>query len=748
MKKVELLAPAGNYRAFGGALCAGADAVYLGGDQFSARAYADNFTNEEICRALHYAHLFGVKLYLTLNTLIKEKEFCLLYDYMAPLYEAGLDGVIIQDLGVWQFMRENFPDLELHASTQMTITGTEGALFLQEMGASRIVPARELSLEELKEIKTKTGLELECFIHGAMCYSYSGQCLFSSILGGRSGNRGRCAQPCRLPYQITHADGEKTVTSGECYPLSLKDMCTLEFLPALLESGIDSLKIEGRMKRPEYAAGVTAVYRKYIDRYYAAGAAQYRVDKEDLDRLRKLYIRSGIQTGYYERHNGREMITLHKPGYAGNDEALLEEIAAQYMGEEKRHQVAVKGVFHAGKAAVLQIMGNGITHTSCGATVQEATGRPMDEKAIAKQLRKMGNSHLMIAPEDPDGVRIEAGESVFIPVGQLNELRRNAVEAFEAKLIAAQNLPAGRKLHERAEKQREDVLHLHRERENAFPPVHVTVRTLEQLEAVCHYPCERVYLDSDFYLQEMNQICQYLKKFQKNAIYLALPYIIRKQDETYLKNLFSMLDAQFSDPERTDAKIKGVLVRNLESLFWVSSRSFHERAYEIVSDAGLYCFNSEALRVLHDYCAESYLPYELNAGEYRQLLDNRGSHRLSLIVYATIPMMISANCLRQTTGCCVRDERTHLSFLQDRYQTQFPVLCHCRHCYNVIYNSLPFSLHGRQKEWSGYGLSAVRLDFTLESGIQVRELLDYYFEQKNAFPVEKYTAGHYKRGVE
>ena len=242
MKKVELLAPAGNYEALTGALMAGADAVYLGGNAFGARAYADNFSKEEICEGIRYAHILGKKIYLTVNTLVKEREFPSLYDFLLPFYENGLDGVIIQDMGVFTFIREHFPGLELHASTQMTITGAYGASLLKKEGACRIVPARELSLKEIIEIKNKVDIEIETFVHGAMCYCYSGQCLFSSILGGRSGNRGRCAQPCRLPYRV---DG-----GPEEYPLSMKDMCTIELLPELIEAGIDSFKIEGRMKKP------------------------------------------------------------------------------------------------------------------------------------------------------------------------------------------------------------------------------------------------------------------------------------------------------------------------------------------------------------------------------------------------------------------------------------------------------------------------------------------------------------------
>ena len=266
-RRVELLAPAGNYESFLGAICAGADAVYLGGEKFGARAYADNFSEEEICRAVSYAHVFGRKVYLTVNTLMKESELEELIPYLEPFYLAGLDGVIVQDIGALLAIKEAFPGLELHASTQMSITGSYGAGMLKELGVVRVVPARELSLSEIESLGRETGLEIEAFIHGAMCYCYSGQCLFSSILGGRSGNRGRCAQPCRLPYRIG-GDGKP---GTEQYPLSLKDMCTISFLPKLIEAGISSFKIEGRMKKPEYAAGVTAIYRKYIDLYYEKG---------------------------------------------------------------------------------------------------------------------------------------------------------------------------------------------------------------------------------------------------------------------------------------------------------------------------------------------------------------------------------------------------------------------------------------------------------------------------------------------
>ena len=734
MKKVELLAPAGCYEALIGAFRAGADAVYLGGEKFGARAYADNFSKEEICRVLRYAHIWGKKIYLTVNTLVKESEFSSLYEYLSPFYEAGLDGIIIQDLGVWQYVRETFPGLALHASTQMAVMGSGGASLLKREGAARIVPARELSLAEVKAIREKTGLELECFIHGAMCYSYSGQCLFSSILGGRSGNRGRCAQPCRLPYAVSDPEtGRKT---GEMHVLSLKDMCTIAFLPKLLEAGIDSFKIEGRMKRPEYAAGVTAIYRRYIDAFYQYGADAYHVKPEDLDRLQRLYIRDEVQTGYYERMNGKEMITLGKAGYTGPDEALVHEIAERYPGQEKKCSVTIRGAFQIGEAAVLQIEGEGISRTVSGTVVERAKTRPMPQEDFLKHLRKMGNSFLRITKE-----RISVDQDAFMPVGSLNELRRRAVKAFEDSLIEENGLLSGRSgvqdtLQNKLQKTKET---------SEKAQLHVAVQNMEQLKAALKYPLERIYIDSDWYLAEFDRISRHMAGQEAAAVFLALPYVTREKDLEYYEKLFSLL--------RTEKGIKGFLVRNLESLFRAEYfiKTYKSGPFEIVADAGVYCFNAEAFRFLQRSCQEVYLPYELNGKECRQLLSRCGQ-RLSMIVYGTIPMMISANCVRKTSDICGKErgdtETGRPVFLTDRYHTKFPVQCRCRHCYNIIYNSVPLSLHQKFQEIRETGIYAARLDFVWETGELAEKILDFYCGRTENFPVTEYTAGHYKRGVE
>lgn len=835
-ERVELLAPAGSYEAFLGAVNAGADAVYLGGQQFGARAYADNFTTEEIVRALRVAHLYGKKIYLTVNTLLKEREMASLAAYLSPFYEAGLDGVIVQDLGVFRRIREQFPNLPLHVSTQMTVTGVRGAALLKEQGACRVVPARELSLEEVRKIREETDMEVECFVHGAMCYSYSGQCLFSSILGGRSGNRGRCAQPCRLPYEIF--DGKKRL-SGSSYPLSLKDMCTLEYLPSLLEAGIDSFKIEGRMKRPEYAAGVTAVYRKYIDLYYRKGAAGYRVEPEDMDRLRRLYIRSEIQTGYYGRHNGKEMVTLEKPGYEGCDEALLLEIRERYIREPEKMPVRIQAHIKAGEPMRLRMEAadtaeggsrrkqnrhaaltrNGpdggrfaveegrpererFTAEIVGETVQPAKKAPLSEEEVRKRLCKTGDSLLTVA-----ACEIAMEGMCFVPVRALNELRRSAVEAFEAA-VAESRGTAGRQrakacLENESDREKkldrpsQSINHTSNDKMNREipaiakslagdnrtadsasetiavkkcileqsagekqvmekPAADVTVSTREQFGAALGWGgCRRIYIESDLFLKlvaEMMEMAgaaaQESDGVEMQVFYLALPYILRERDEAYLRRLEERL-------EQAGALVRGFLVRSLEGLGWVrkvcrerevtGEQNGGRAAYEIVPDAGLYCFNAETLGFFGDFSAEITLPYELNAGEAAHLVRAAREQGMgtSLIAYSRIPMMATANCLQKTAGLCgAQTGGKRQLLLKDRLGRTFPVEINCDRCYNIIYNCVPYSLHGAKREREKVGADALRYDFTTEDGTQCVKILE------GDFPFTDYTTGHCKRGVE
>lgn len=794
--KVELLAPAGNAAAFYGAVKAGADAVYLAGQRFGARAYAENFTTENLVQCIRYAHLFGRRVYLAVNTLLKEGELAELDGYLAPFYEAGLDAVIVQDLGVLRHIRERFPGLGIHASTQMTLCGAYGAATLKRMGADRVVPARELGLEELTVMKAHADIEIETFVHGAMCYSYSGQCLFSSILGGRSGNRGRCAQPCRLPYSVSL---DKQRQTGECYPLSLKDMCAVRLLPQLIEAGIDSFKIEGRMKKPEYAAGVTAVYRKYIDRYFELreryspdrAAEEYKVDQEDYRLLTSLYIRSQVQEGYYFRRNGGEMVTLVSPAYSGSDEAALAEIAARYLDSPMKLPVTAEGRFETGSTASVSIRWGEQSVTVRGETVEAARSQPITAENVKKQLGKFGDS--VFAAE---ALRVSVSEDAFYPLGQINELRRRAAGQLE-RLILEKNGYSGSTLPEEdgnlgernkgvAEKETEGRKVLAQEagrKGNGLQTVRnqtpagdtvlsgwaVSVRTFEQLELLEKWILEgrrkpdRIYVEGDLLLRKEAASLESCRRLAVNSrIWIALPYIMRLEDEAYVGRLL--------ETARENGCFQGFLARSLDEVGFLTERGAFKNGLECRSDAGVYAWNREAVRELADLGISGFcLPYELRAEEQRELLtqgnmrergmcqrasgskdlrretsagESCGALLPEKIVYSRIPMMITANCVLRTIAGCGRDSGEAV-YLTDRYRKRFPVLRDCLHCGNIIYNSVPFSLHREHMRWSGV---CKRLDFTLESAGEMRSLLEAFWEG-GPFPFQDYTTGHEKRGV-
>ena len=749
-KRVELLAPAGNYEGFLGAVRAGADAVYLGGEKFGARAYADNFTGEEICRAISYAHLFGRKVYLTVNTLLKDTELSELPAYLEPFYEAGLDGVIVQDIGAFLLIRDTFPGLKLHVSTQMTVTGSHAAKMLKEMGADRIVPARELSLKEIEKLKKDTGLEVETFIHGAMCYCYSGQCLFSSILGGRSGNRGRCAQPCRLPYQIAEGGQHKK----ETYPLSLKDLCSISFLPKLIAAGIDSFKIEGRMKKPEYTAGVTAIYRKYIDLYYEKGAAGYAVEKEDLERLSALYVRSETQEGYYFKRNGADMVTLASPSYSGSDERLLTAVREQYLDEPLKKQIQIKAFFQTGEKAALTLSGIGpesdTAVTVYGEMVEKANKQPITAENIKISLQKLGNTFFTTKESD---ICVTLSPDAFYPLKEINTLRRQGVEALMQAFCAAWARPQEQKkagqespsAEESGRKMYQQALSGETVKAASF---HIGVSTREQLSAVRHmaFPAAVLYLESDMsgltaeFVKAMKE--EFVSTGQKTAVFIALPYIIRDGDLAVLSAMLPVLE-----------EADGVLLRNMEALGWLEEISYKGR---IRTDAGVYCFNQRSLQFMLEQAEGCCIPYELNRKECGRLLAGMDAGRLEKDVYGRIPLMITANCIAKTYGQCRKGTKeaenvpNRILRLQDRYHKAFPTAVCCRHCYNVIYNAVPLSLHDMVSE--GKVKTPMRLAFTVETGQETERILRFFADAQKGIlgqpPYAEYTLGHEKRGVE
>ena len=756
-KLPELLAPAGSRKAFLGALKAGADAVYLGGEKFGARAYAENFTTEEIIQSVREAHIFGRKVYLTLNVLTKESELDETVDFAMSLYREGLDGVIVQDLGVLRTLHERCPGLELHASTQLSSSAPESVRFLKKLGVKRVVPARELSLAEIRTIKREEPVEVECFIHGAMCYSYSGRCLLSSFLGGRSGNRGRCAGTCRLPYTISGPDG-KAVNLGkgrEHYPLSMRDLCVLEILPDLIDAGIDSFKIEGRMKSPHYAAGVTALYRKYIDYYREWDAAgrktPWKIAAEDMRQLRSLYLRADLSTGYYYKRNGKELLTIGKPGYAGTDEDLLQRIEEKYLREMPRRAISGMAFLTPGEAARLivtapDLSGNRmpVMAEAAGDTVQPAQKRPLQAEEIARRLKKTGDS--LFEFEDLD---VETAGDVFLPVASLNSLRREALRKLEEAILEraeedaaaagkgscagqAENVPPageGRvddRLSESCTKRPQPV---QGGEKNALPAVWAQVTTAAQLRAARQCGIENIIAE------ETPQIMETLTKEERSSCLIALPHVCRTDSREKVRKLASM-------------GFKGVLARNPEELDILAQAGYSGL---IIADGSLYQWNTAARDLLLRQCDLLSLGWELSSRDMIPLLEGAGGRQL-LSVYGRVPMMITAGCVRKTAGMCSHKEQAFFS-ITDRMGKSIPVRCVCGHCYNVIYNSLPLSLHSfvRKKDPVAMGAAGWICSFTTESGAETEEILRWYASGGASGDAQsvfgEFTTGHYRKSA-
>lgn len=705
-KDFELLAPAGSLEILKGVIESGADAVYVGGSMFGARAYANNFTEEELLEAIDFAHLRGVKVYLTVNTLIKNSEFSKLYDYLLPYYKRGLDAVIVQDLGVVKAIHEYFPSMEIHTSTQMTVTGADGVRFLSQFGVTRVVMAREVSLAEMKRIHEETGMELEAFVHGALCYSYSGQCLFSSILGGRSGNRGRCAQPCRLPYTV---EGKK-----DEYILSLKDMCGIKALDKLHDAGVYSLKIEGRMKQLEYACGVVKYYRSYID-------SMKPVSDADYDRIKALGNRCGFTDRYYFDHNGSDMVTYVKPNFVSN--------ATEPSPEKRKLSIEGELVLREGEPGSLTVKRGDVTYKASIEPVSAALKAPLDKKAAIDRINKTGDTDFEFSH-----IKAQIGENVFVPNGALNKLRRDAISGLCDKLLKKYYRDDARyadissmcELPEHVVKS--DAAH----EDGAVNAKDYTAicscMTRAQLDTLISYDCFDVfYLDFDMYdrntlIQQFADDVKCLTKRNKK-VYLMLPTILRADSSDYFVSIAKELD---------NVSFEGFVVKNYEELYLTENLFTGKK---VILDHNMYTFNDVSKSAFFEHgVSGDTVPLELNSKEIMHR-NNIGSQ---MIVYGYYPLMTTANCVHKNTKGC--DKKQKLIYLKDRYNKSFAVCNNCKECYNTIYNSLPTMLTKNIGKLKEAGIRSFRYSFTIETPKQIKAVMDD--------KVAEYTNGHYKRGVE
>ncbi len=766
-KKTELLSPAGSFDILKAVALAGADAVYAAGQQFGARAYADNLTKKELLEGLDYLHLKEKRLYLTVNTLLKNRELERLYDYLYPLYEAGLDGVIVQDIGVLHFVREHFPGLPIHASTQMNITGAYGAKLLLEAGCSRIVTARELSLEEISHIYETTGAEIESFVHGALCYSHSGQCLLSSMIGGRSGNRGRCAQPCRLPWELCSSKGEilnrnsdgnresSRKNRKDTYLLSPRDLCAVELIPRLIQSGVHSFKIEGRMKQAEYAAGVTGMYRKYLDICENDPKDLYEVSGEDKTILRNLGSRCGFTDGYYTRHNGKDMITFLKPSHEKNREQ-----GQELFRQENKEKI--KGFLRvsAGTPLYLMLRYKDIQAEVTGEQVQPAQKQPLTRETVLDKMKKTGNTPFVF-----EELQVELEGQAFVTISALNQIRREGLLKLQEEILKkyrrsarkpGETVPAdfpgsapeqkmvtdSRKSVPEQEESAVSVWVQKKKPRRQIPEIRVLTETPEQFQAALkQQEVSRIYPElpgrtGQTIAEQVSVLVAQAHKAGKEC-WPALPYIFRMETARRFESCWRELEASGAD---------GYLIRNYEEIRFLKERGVGPE--RIQGDYSLYVYSNEALRGFSELPLHYFtLPAELNFQELKENDCSRGE----MILYGRQPLMVSSQCVHKNTAGCSKKET--ISYLKDRYGKLFPVKNRCQDCYNVIYNISPLALFHHMKEISSLGPAGLRLSFTIEDQEETEHIFALFRQacsgnsDRQLCPAD-YTNGHFKRGVE
>ena len=806
---VEILAPGGSYESIISAMNSGADAIYTGGGMFGARAYADNLNQERLIEIIDAAHLRGKKIYLTVNTLLKQKELqTQLIPYLKPYYEAGLDAVLVQDFGVLSKIREAFPDLPIHASTQMTVLTSEFSKWLKQFGVSRVVPARELSLDELRKIKDEVDMEVETFVHGALCYCYSGQCLMSSMIGGRSGNRGRCAQPCRLPYQFVQ-DGQNSGidTKKPAYLLSLNDLCTLDLIPDMVDAGVDSFKIEGRMKGPEYAALVTSLYKKYTMMYLTKGRNGYKVDAADIEALMDLYNRGGFSKGYYQCHNDKSMITFDRSNHKGTRAAKIIKATADTVTFKALEQLHGQDVLEVKEGLSNQdtyawTLKSDIPVNTTFTIKHRFKSRQHDQfcyrtknQALLEQVRKMSSTeqfkekikgNLKIFKDLPANLILSYGDICVEVEGQVvqpalnramteDEVRKYmqktgdtpyVFDTLDIEMDADIFMPVAV-----LKQLRRDAITLLEARilegfrrtmpENTISGCKVTdsvrladiqrmtvlISTQSQFDTVLRYPeISRIYINDGLSARITKTQLEMMVAGAHDAgkeIFLALPSILRHEENDRMLRRIKLYG------EMTD----GVLVRSVEGflLFKEASAKFKR-----MLDCNVYTWNQSAKHFWKNQQADELtVPEELNFRE----LSERGCAGDEMIVYGYRPLMTTAQCLTQTTGHCQKTQQKNtIGWLTDRKDKHMMVERHCEGCYNTIYNSQVLVLLDELDKIRSLDMHAVRLEFTTENQHEMKKVIDAYKNawlsdgfvtdmQKSGLRMD-FTKGHFKRGVE
>lgn len=832
---VELLAPAGSKEALLAAIESGANAVYLAGNMFGARAYADNFDEDGMREAITLAHLRGVHVHVTVNTIVDDQELPVLSDYLRFLYEAGADAILVQDLGVARLAKRVVPDLPLHASTQMSVHNLDGVLELERMGFSRVVLSRELTLEAIRYIIENCHVEIEVFTHGALCVCYSGQCLMSSIIGGRSGNRGRCAQPCRLPYTLVdERDKDQLGASAGKYLLSPRDMNTIELLPQLIDAGVASLKIEGRMKRPEYVAIVAGTYRQAIDSYYSGN---FQVSEENKRALAQIFNRD-FTTAYLEKKQGRNMMSDKRPNnrgimlgrvssydknsswvtmklsdslavgdqvdfwvkVGGRVTATIKELNLVKGGKNKNtvpievglpgqvvsfpvespvfeHDRAfkvydaklmdwAKGFYSSGtavnrvkvKATVSVAVGQPLTVEYCdeegnrglGKTEfigQEAMKRPLTEETLLKQLGRLGTTIFEL-----DSLECHIEGNVMVPVSEINEARRKAVEAMEGQRLSKFSRPALRMAKEEKPSISSDTKH--------ETGVTAVVDSLEKVQAAITAGADWIVFGGESYSHEAFTNEQYQKAAAMVhragcKISFNTPRIIRQAQEEYLHKWLKAVEQYGPD---------AINVHNIGTLSAVKRYT----SLKVHTDYSFISYNQETLKALAELeVAGATLSPELNMSQVKDLVRN-SPIPLHCIVDGNLELMVSEYCCTgsflgdlhtgQCSAPCVTSGKKF--FLKDRKDIKFPLVMD-QYCHMHLLNGKRLSMLPHAMKFREMGVAQLRIEGRYMTANELKRLIEGYkrylswsgeldeAEKSKAERLEgtDITRGHYFRGV-
>ena len=756
-KKPELLSPAGSWESLKAAVNCGANAVYLGGTSFNARRYASNFSDDDLKQVIEYCHLRGVLVRITLNTLYKESEINNVLSFVSRLYSYGADALIVQDIGMAMLIKKHFPLIRLHASTQMTIHSLSSVKYMEKLGFSRVVLSRELSLEEIKNIVSNTSLEIECFIHGALCVSYSGRCLMSSFIGDRSGNRGSCAQPCRMTYDFYSMENNKENNIAKGYLLSPRDISCINILNELIDCGISTFKIEGRMKSPEYVAAVTSAYRYAIDN-------RRPPDEQTLKELTQIFNRGGYSTtGYYHNWAGTSMlsdspkssgirvgtvkkydkktkkctislteslsngdgievwttdlphtgtnisrpandtvtltldgkITSGCPVYRSFDKTLDTKLKRLYSSDTRQQSVSARFSACTGEKISLTLTIDDISVTACGAYPEKARSQPMTKESIISRLSKTGNTPFSFSFENTD-----IDDNIYIPINELNNLKREAVSMLSKALLDSYS--------------REDtsfVCSHNAEKNSDKKTLCIGVSSIDQLKAALDFPLSRIYLE--FTQENISDIDSLISLCHDKGteLFLSMPYIMRDTDTNYYADMISALE---------ETALDGYLIRNYGK---------PDTSKKIISDFTFNIFNCASAMEISKFADIVTLSPELTFSELAKV----GIKNSECIVYGRIPVMSTHQCPvglylagKKKGKYCKLKNNSAAYFLKDRMKESYPVIRNCKDCYAYILNSKPIFLPDSKKDISALSCASLRLSFTDESPDTTKDIISVY----------------------